>query len=100
MTHPRVHRIVLTGGPCSGKRAAVEEIRRRMRMEGRRVFCVPEAATIMGGAAAVEGATPEQRRIFQRGIVRVSLALEDAFYAFAQSLGEPAVLLCDRGFMD
>jgi hypothetical protein len=33
-------------------------------------------------------------------VVQAEIALEDAFYNYALSLGKTAVVLCDRGLMD
>jgi CYTH domain-containing protein len=48
----------------------------------------------------VAAASLEQKKIFQRGIFHVSLALEDSLLAFARGTGRRTVLICDRGVMD
>ena len=101
MNPAHVFRIVLTGGPCAGKSTALTHIRERLHSFGYQVFCSPEASTLLLGAGAVVAdVTLEQKKTFQRGILRVSLALEDSLLAFAQGTGRPAVLICDRGAMD
>ena len=49
---PRVHRIVITGGPCAGKTTAMAKLSLRLQNMGFDVFVVPEVATltITGGA--------------------------------------------------
>ncbi len=101
MTTPHVFRIVLTGGPCAGKSTALAHLTDRLRSLGYQVFCSPEAATLLLGAGAgVVGISREQMKRFQRGVIQLSLALEDSLLAFARGTGRPAVLVCDRGLMD
>jgi predicted ATPase len=101
MEAPSIHRIVLTGGPCAGKSIALAHVSNYLARTGLQVYRVPEASTtLLAGGADVVGATPEQLLTFQRGILRVSLALEDAFMALAHRSGRKCVLVCDRGAMD
>jgi CYTH domain-containing protein/thymidylate kinase len=101
MTAAHVPRIVLTGGPCAGKSTALAHITERLQSCGYEVFCSPEASTLLLGAGAlVANASPEQKKVFQRGVFRVSLTLEDSLLAFARGTGRRAVLICDRGVMD
>jgi predicted ATPase len=101
MQPPTIHRIVLTGGPCAGKSTALAHVTDYLAATGLQVCRVPEASTILlSGGAEVAGATPEQWLTFQRGILRVSMALEDAFMALAHRSGRKCVLMCDRGAMD
>jgi len=47
-----VFRILLTGGPCAGKTTSLAKLQSALDNKGYRVYCVPEAATLMmkGGA--------------------------------------------------
>jgi predicted ATPase len=101
MQPPVIHRIVLTGGPCAGKSTALHRIAGWLRACGIRVYHLPEASTLLlPGGIVVAGAPLEQMVTFQTGIVRVQLALEEAFGSFARAAGRHAVLLCDRGVVD
>jgi hypothetical protein len=101
MQPPSIHRIVLTGGPCAGKSTALHYVTEHLAALGLQVFRVPEASTLLlGNGAAVVGATADQLLTFQRGILRVTLALEDSFLAIARASGRKSVLVCDRGAMD
>jgi thymidylate kinase len=43
----RMHRVVLTGGPCAGKTTSMNRIRSFFEKVGWKVFTVPETATIL-----------------------------------------------------
>src|ERR1700722_2237176 len=101
MQPPSIHRIVLTGGPCAGKSTALAHVTERLVGAGLQVYRVPDASTLLlSGGAVVVGATPEQIITFQRGILCLTLALEDAFLSIARGSGRKCVLVCDRGAMD
>jgi thymidylate kinase len=101
MQPPEIHRIVLTGGPCAGKSTALLHVADWLTASGLQVYRVPEASTmLLGGGARVVGATPEQLLSFQRGILQLTLALEDSFLTIARASGRKSVLVCDRGAMD
>jgi hypothetical protein len=101
MQSPSIHRIVLTGGPCAGKSSALAHVTERLSELGLLVYRVPEASTLLlGGGAVVVGATAEQLFTFQKGILRLTMTLEDSFLALARASGRRAVLVCDRGAMD
>ena len=48
----QVTKILLTGGPCAGKTTSLAKLQNALDNKGFRVYCVPEAATLMmkGGA--------------------------------------------------
>lgn len=85
-------RIVLTGGPGAGKTAVLELIRQ--------AFCphikvLPEAAGIIFGGGFPRGESPRLLRAAQRAIFHVQRELEEA-----AEVGNPAIVLCDRGTVD
>lgn len=101
MSASPIPRIVLTGGPCAGKSTALARVQAHLEAHGLKVYRVPEAATLLlSGGVVVKDAPLPYMMSFQRGIVRVQLALEDAFDGFARTAGQRAVLLCDRGVLD
>ncbi len=100
-TRAPLHRIVLTGGPCAGKTAALALVSARLQALGWRVYRVPEAATLLTLAGApFANLTPEERFLRQSNLLAVQLAMEDALIAIARGGDGPATVLCDRGAMD
>lgn len=99
-SHNQVLRIVLTGGPCSGKSSALEYLKKHL--EGTPVYCAPEAATLLNhtGVKFDPQGTYEQHHAFQLAICRMQLALEDNLTEVASSRHSNAVVLCDRGIID
>jgi len=95
---PKIHRIVLTGGPCAGKTTALAKMTERLESCGFRVFRVPEMATLFFMA----GATPQNvdPLYFQQALMRMQMRLEDGIHGLAQAEKTNAVVLCDRGTMD
>lgn len=74
---------------------------------GFRVFCVPEAATLMmkGGATLdIAKLSWDFQVQMQTSLFKTQTALEDIFINIAtnesQETGRPAVVFCDRGVLD
>jgi predicted ATPase len=88
----RVRRVVLTGGPGAGKTAVLELIRQSF---CEHIIVLPEAAGIVFGGGFPRGVDPRLRRAAQRAIFHVQHELEEA-----GEVGNPAVVLCDRGTID
>jgi len=97
-------RIVLTGGPCSGKSTAISFLREKLSEQGFEVICVPEVATIVIGAGVSPAhLSPEDILIFQEKILKTQIHSENMFADFLKMRGgddEKRVLICDRGCMD
>ena len=85
-------RIVLTGGPGAGKTAVLELIRASF---CNHVKVLPEAAGVVFGGGFPRAPEDEARRAAQRAIFYVQRELEAA-----AAVGNPAILLCDRGTID
>ena len=102
---PRVHRIVITGGPCAGKTTAMAKLSLRLQNMGFDVFVVPEVATLtITGGAKPGNYTKKQHRDWEVSVLKIQMALEDNFRDIAEKCSLPegrhAVLLMDRGTMD
>jgi len=72
-----------------------------------RVFCVPEAATLMKTGGAMLDVTKyswDFQVRMQTSLLKTQISLEDIFYNIALNesaeLNKPAVVLCDRGIFD
>ena len=91
-----IPRIVLTGGPCSGKSTIIESIKK----DRPDIHCVPEMATIVIGQF---GITPSKdvvkNRHFQKAVYRAQRIFEATSNQFAISDNKKAILF-DRGAMD
>lgn len=97
----KIHRIVLTGGPCGGKTTAMSSITDRLRSLGYNVYVVPEAATlfILGGVC-LNDPNDYRRMQIQGTMMKAIIHLEDSFHEMAKASDRPAVILYDRGIMD
>lgn len=97
-----IYRIVLTGGPCAGKSTLLSQLQSKLQQRtGMKVYCVPEAATLLV-AGGLEWNDMNHERIieFQLALLRVQLTLEDQLYAIARATGKPSLIVSDRGTMD
>lgn len=94
--HP-LPRIVLTGGPCSGKSSIIELLRA---IRGDVLHCVPEVASIV---IAQVGVTPpldhRGNRLFNRTVCQVQKGFELVAELEARRTGKLATVL-DRGLVD
>lgn len=101
--HP-IHLIVLTGGPCAGKTTALARLQSYLQTINRKVFVVPEAATMLMKAGCLidnTNFTDIDAAIFQTFLIKTQMSLEDIFMGFAVATQDkPTVILCDRGTMD
>ncbi|KRZ80438.1 hypothetical protein T10_4534 [Trichinella papuae] len=95
----KVYKVVLTGGPCSGKTTGQEFLASFFEAIGWKVFRVPELATIIGGARFNE-LSEEQVMRFQENLLLTLLRLEDSFMYLAETCEENCLVICDRGAMD
>lgn len=98
----KIHKFVISGGPCSGKTTALERIQSFLRERGFRVFTVPEAATILflNGASPDDLVSTQCQQAFQQFVIQTQMTLEDRIYKYAESTNQKCILLCDRGIMD
>jgi hypothetical protein len=88
-----VRRIVLTGGPGSGKSTAASFLAREFTDE---LWVLPEAATMLYRGGLPRASSDAGQEIAQRAIFTVQRSIEDAAH-----LGHPMrTQLCDRGTVD
>ena len=98
----KAYRVVLTGGPCSGKTSSLAHVRAACKQAGYDCLVVPEVPTIlMEGGATYPGLEGGHRLIaFEAALIRLQLQMEESFLTIARSLGKPTVILMDRGSVD
>jgi predicted ATPase len=90
---PRVRRIVLTGGPGSGKSTAASFLAREFADD---LWVLPESATLLYRGGLPRASTDRGQQVAQRAIFNVQRSLEEA-----TALQHPGrVQLCDRATID
>ncbi len=93
-------KIVITGGPCAGKTAAMRGIKTKFEPLGYTVLFVPETATelISGGVAPRTCGTVLEYQIYQ---MHLQTEKERIFESAAQNMqGDKFLIVCDRGMAD
>lgn len=96
----RVKKIVLTGGPCSGKTTAMKSIKKELEGRGYTVLLISEtAAELMGG-----GLTPltcGTNFDYQKCQISLQLFKEKIYDQGVRSMQRDNILIiCDRGILD
>ncbi|MBI2042549.1 MAG: AAA family ATPase [Candidatus Nealsonbacteria bacterium] len=94
----KIPKIVLTGGPCSGKSSIMKSIQKKF---GDSVHCVPEVATILISQLGISLLPDDQvaRQRFSRSIYRIQKIFEATSAEHAASRGKKCLIL-DRGSID
>lgn len=103
MTPGKLHRIVLTGGPCAGKTTALVHAREHLEKLGIKTFVVPEVATMLINGGVDFSFDPDEYTDIQKSMLRLQLTTEDAFLKRARQLqrgGFHCAVIYDRGAMD
>jgi len=97
----RVHKLVLTGGPCGGKTTGQAHLATFFESLGWKVFRVPETATVlMSGGISFGELNEEQILDFQEHLVSTMMALEDTYFSMAEKCTQNVLIIADRGVMD
>jgi len=94
-------KIVLTGGPCSGKTTVIESLKQKY---SDRIIFVPEIATMLLSAGfPVPGQdiawSQEWQDAFQAAVLPLQINLEKVYCLKAKTAGIET-LICDRGILD
>merc|ERR1711934_1026812 len=90
----RIHKLVLTGGPCGGKTTGQAQLATFFESVGWKVFRVPETATVlMSGGIAFGNLNEEQVMDFQENLVRTMVAIEDTYFAMAEKSGQNCLVI-------
>lgn len=96
-----IPKIVITGGPCSGKTTALPMLKEELIHKGFRVFSIPETATMLNLMGIILG---DEKTIFQaeNSIMLAQIGLENLMVKYTEYIcsDRRCVILCDRGLMD
>lgn len=92
-------KIVLTGGVCSGKSTSIARIAQDVRALGWRVMVVAETATELK-VSGIDNCVDVPLDVFQRAQTVEQLTKERVCEEVAEELGDPTLILCDRGVLD
>jgi predicted ATPase len=101
-----MHRLVLTGGPCSGKSTGLNYLRAKFYHFGYSVIVVPEIATqlIISGVSPQTLLARQSRKdylLFEETMIKKQISDERHYANILRAKGgEKQVLLMDRGIMD
>lgn len=97
----RILELVITGGPAAGKSTILADVRAALEEQGWRVFCVPEAATILAGVGAALDPGAHQDRCsyleVQVEVTRLQLALRASARRLAEAAGEDRIIILEDG---
>ena len=99
----KVVRIVITGGPCSGKTTAMERAFEELQDLGYQILIMPETATqLIGGGIAPW--TCRNMESYQRWQMILQMEKEKVYAGAAEEISEvndkPVLILYDRGMLD
>ncbi|GIY25938.1 TRPL translocation defect protein 14 [Caerostris extrusa] len=96
-----VYRLVLTGGPCSGKTTGQARLCTFFENLGWKVYRVPEAATVLlNGGVRFPDLTPNEAEKFQENLLKTMMAMEETYFSLASTCNRNCLVICDRGTMD
>lgn len=99
-----IPKVVLTGGPCSGKSKGLEMLVRKLGEMGYIVMLVPEVASDLFGRGVKLSEVSRSQEIwaeFQRIILKAQFASERISKQLLDlHPGDRKVIICDRGAMD
>lgn len=93
-----ISKIVLTGGPCSGKTTALSFIVNQFTKKNYNVLVVPETATelIPNGISSATCGPVE----FQKAQIELQLKKEAIYEKIANNMKGNTLIVCDRGVLD
>lgn len=96
-----IKKIVITGGPCSGKSTMLNLIENTFKEKGYTVLIVSETATelIRGGISPLGG--KENMFMFQDYLINLQFKKEEVYHKAAMEMdAEKIIMLYDRGLLD
>ena len=98
---PRIHKVVLTGGPCGGKSTALPELAKPFKAQGLNVVTIPELATFMyNNGIKLKLEPPAYHVDLETQAFRIQRSLEMGFEKLASHSDKDTLVLLDRGVVD
>lgn len=96
-----IKRVVLTGGPGSGKTSVLTSIVKHFQSSDYKVLVVPETATeLINGGVKCFGDNAISLIDFQEIVLRLQLEKEALYEKAAECLGDNVLIIYDRGTVD
>ena len=97
-----VYKIVLTGGPCSGKTSVIESLKEKLSEAGYYVITVQETASELIRANMLPKEDYNHTLKFQETVLRLQSLKEDNAESYANyaKIDKPVIILYDRAIMD
>lgn len=99
----QIHKIVLTGGPCSGKTNVINSLKEKLKEDGYSVIIVPEtAAQLIGGNINPNDNDYEHTLMFQDLVLRTQKQKEDGALEYANFIKktDDIIIIYDRAMLD
>ena len=99
----QIHKIVLTGGPCSGKTKVINALKEKLSKNGYNVIIVPEtAAQLIGGNILPNDKDYEHTLMFQDLVLRTQKQKEDGAIEYANFIKktDDIIIIYDRAMLD
>lgn len=99
-SEPKITKIVLTGGPCSGKTTAMSWIQNALSERGYKVIFIPETATELLTAGVMQNDYTKNVK-FQKVLMEEQISKENIYEKAARNMNcEKILMVFDRGIMD
>jgi len=96
-----VYKLVLTGGPCSGKTTGSVRLSTFFENLGWKVYRVPETATtLFSGGIRFPDLDEKEADVFQENLLKTMLSIEKTYFDLAATCKKNSLIICDRGVMD
>ena len=97
-----IKKIVLTGGPSSGKSSSLETIREYLTDKGYLVYTISESATELMEKGFIPGKNGVTDKYFQEILLKHQIYKENLMETIAKSNNgdRDVIILCDRGILD
>ena len=97
-----IKKIVLTGGPSSGKSSSLDVISEYLNDKGYMVYIVNESATELMEKGFIPGKNGVSNEYFQEILIKHQIYKENLMEIIAKSnnSNRNAIILCDRGILD